>query len=236
MSLASPTNTAVLLSDGTKGRCFGKDVGLTALKNLLPKAREVKERPLNREKTAERREAGEPANKKQKTTPNFPIGSGKYPYTKFVAHVWQLLRQELEKGPVLLVAYSFSCRAVSLIFSEQSNMLTTDDLKLVKQNLKGIVFLSPPYSSNKKKPSDNAMDSDWSLSYGFVPDCIPMHFVLGELGLKKQTTFVNSIHSTLIAQKRSAITAVKTIQNSKGIFVGCEQKVATFVDSLLLAA
>ena len=79
------------------------------------------------------------------------------------------------------------------------------------------------------------MDFDWSLSYGLVPDCIPMHFVLGELGLKKQTTFVNSIHSTLIAQKRSAITAVKTIQNSKGIFVGCEQKVATFVDSLLLA-
>jgi hypothetical protein len=66
MSLASPTNTAVLLSDGTKGRCFGKDVGLTALKNLLPKAREVKERPLNREKTAERREAGEPLQTKNK--------------------------------------------------------------------------------------------------------------------------------------------------------------------------
>jgi hypothetical protein len=242
---------SVLLSDGCAGECFGKGIGLTALREKLTRAREVTERPLKKPST------GPPAEKKQKT--HIPLGSGKYPYTKFVQHLWKLLRAELEKGPVLLVVYSFCCRAACLIFNPQSNpSLAADDLLLVTRNLRGVVFLSPPErimriemkerkarearkerkeggapSRNPKggTEGENEMDLDWARSYELIPHDIPMHFVCGEKA--RQHKFILKVYESCEMTEGRTAPTMEEIAGDTGTFVSREEEVANHVNSLL---
>ena len=194
----SITMITIVLSDGTKGSiaCCKKvgavqTVGMLGLKKsllqLLPDDYECIVRPQKYQKAT-----GTP----KKTTTMTSIVSGKYPYKNFIQqHFLPILNAHLSRGKVLLVCYSFSCRAVSLLFQ---SLLTEDaaadprQLNLIQTNLIGIVLLSPPFGNNKKdhtvpvvlqqneKDADqDFFDQNWAASYTFVPQWLPLHFIVG---------------------------------------------------------
>ncbi len=214
--------TTVFLSDGTQGACFGRGKGLNKLSALLTQVN-VKERPLYRML----------ANVCKK------IGSGKYPYKTFLEeYLWAPLREQLEKGPVLMVCYSFSCRAAGLMFQ----LFSEDDLELVKRNLRGIVFLSPPANASKgyidnDRPAPNGggnMDSDWAQSYGLIAPHVPMHFVIGQQTKKRKLgRWTKSVFDACGMFGPDCTCTWKEIEGSDGMFVGYEEQVAAFIGSLL---
>ena len=171
------SSVTILLSDGTTGSCFSnvsKSVGLNAL---------ALEANLSKYKIVERPQVNETTSKRW--------GSGKFPYTNFIKTCLQpILLQELRKGQVLLVCYSFSCRAASLMFDgcEESDK----ELMTLIQNLIGIVMLSPPCKEIKKinipvtisLPSHEMnfkeyFNDDWTNSYIKIPSLVPVHFFVG---------------------------------------------------------
>ena len=195
-----------MFSDGTTGSCFGKSEGLTRLTSYFTH-HNIVERPRMHPSTGQSKSKG--------------IGSGKYPYKKFIAENLQpTLMEALDQGPVLLVCYSFSCRAVSLMFGRPNLTLTR------MKNLIGIVMLSPPGSpstdkfarkfahngvtfQNRKILDDAEFDKDWANSYLRIPCWVPVHFFVGAQAVKtmrdRSTNLVaalNETHITSIQQDR----------------------------------
>ena len=71
-----------------------------------------------------------------------PKGSGRYPYGRLRLKLRALLQTHLARGPVVLVAYSFSCRAVSLLWLPDG--LVDEFAPALLRNLRAVVMLSPP--------------------------------------------------------------------------------------------
>ena len=92
-----------MFSDSTTGSCFGQSEGLTRLTSYFTH-HNIVERPRIHSNNG--------------TGQSKKWGSGKYPYKKLIAeNLEPTLMAALDRGPVLLICYSFSCRAVSLMFS-----------------------------------------------------------------------------------------------------------------------
>lgn len=206
----------IVLSDGTKGSiaCCKKvgavqTVGMPGLKEslvqLLPDY-ECIVRPQKYPKAT--------GPKTKPTTTMTGIVSGKYPYKNFIQqHFLPLLNAQLHNGKVLLVCYSFSCRAVSLLFqSLLTEDAAADQLNLIQTNLIGIVLLSPPFGDNKKdhtvpvvlqqneKVADqDFFDQNWAASYTFVPQWLPLHFIVGAKAATKFKDWTESLVAGLNA-------------------------------------
>jgi hypothetical protein len=242
VAAAAPTRTTVFLSDGTTGRCFGERVGLTRLRAILEGAGggtvRVVERPLSRRETAAAAAAaGGAAPAKKRNTETIPLGSGRYPYARFVGYLWRLVRAELERGPVLLVVYSFSCRAVSLMLSA----LDQNDLALVRQNLRGVVFVAPPnkhrFSKNDRVTieDDGDLDSDWAQGYGVFPrelPGLPVHFVVGAKCPAKLRNWTCSLRGAL-SDRGCSNTQYHEIPEAKGVLVHAEMQLAAYIQTVL---
>ena len=174
-----------------------------------------------------------------------PVGSGRYPYTTFVSYLWRLVRAELERGPVLLVAYSFSCRAVSLMLSacnqnpgEHQFSLDHNELALVRRNLRGVVFVAPPnthsFSEGDRvtiKADRNLLGTDWAQGYGAIPRIfpdLPVHFVVGAKCRAKLRYWTSSLRDAL---KDSGCTATQyhEIPEANGVLVHAKRQLADYI-------
>jgi len=235
---ATKTTTVIYFSNGTKGKLCG-NIGFTkALLDLL--SLKVSERPHIKPRKAE--PPTKKKQKKQQLQKEKTWGSGPYPYKKFIPGAWELLRAVLKNGPVLLVVYSFSCRAFSLMFSKEDKegngvdnpLLTSDDLDLVSRNLKGIVFLSPPRNTRKeRKAGESDMSFDWSQSYGLIPNDVPIHFVLADKSPLQLRTFTRSLHAESQKKREKGTSTLKVIGNSKETFFGRKQELADYINAIL---
>ena len=207
----------IVLSDGTKGSiaCCKKvgavqTVGMPGLKESLVQLLPDYECIVRPQKYPKATGA-----KNSPTTTMTGIVSGKYPYKNFIQqHFLPLLLAQLRRGKVLLVCYSFSCRAVSLLFQSllTEGAADLDQLNLIQTNLIGIVLLSPPFGNNKKdhtvpvvlqqneKVADqDFFDQNWAASYTFVPQWLPLHFIVGAKAATKFKEWTKSLVAGLNA-------------------------------------
>ena len=208
------SESSILLSDGTTGSCFGKTGGglsdlAKPLADLIQNVR-IAQRKLTHAPPPEQSEKSE---YKPSTPQNAKgWGSGKYPYKKFIKECLLpiLLNEINECDKVLLVCYSFSCRAIGILFQS----LTSEEVTSIEKKLLGIVMLAPPlgpsrtnknvpieFSSQPSKEESDAykdyFTNDWANSYTCIPYSIPLHFLVGAYANNNKKAWTESLANKL---------------------------------------